>query len=162
MLNYIIIDNGNYISPVITPEFIYYLCIINFLKHNPEKAVDICHNGLGPEEQREEISQEYLKFLKVNSIGQNINYTNDKDDDEEFINYTLTTAQELSNNNNNDKIKQTILKYDIDLYFLSIGIMLLILSVILYLFTPKISCIFIYFSLLCFIFWIGIFKPCFN
>ena len=51
MLNYIIIDNGNYISPVITPEFIYYLCIINFLKHNPEKAVDICHNGLGPEEE---------------------------------------------------------------------------------------------------------------
>ena len=104
MLNYIIIDNGNYISPIITPEFIYYLCIINFLKYNPEKAIDICHNGLGTEEDREEISQEYLKFLKVNSIGQNINYTNDKDDDEEFINYTLTTAQELSNNNN-DKIK---------------------------------------------------------
>ena len=139
----------------------YYLCIINFLKYNPEKAIDICHNGLGPEEDREEISQEYLKFLKVNSIGQNINYTNDKDDDEEFINYTLTTAQELSNNNN-DKIKRTILKYDIDLYFLSIGIILLILSVILYLFTPKISCILIYFSLLFFIFWIGIFKPCFN
>ena len=59
MLNYVIVDNGNYVSPIITPEFVYHLCLINFLKHNPDKAIDICHDGLGPEDDREDISQEY-------------------------------------------------------------------------------------------------------
>lgn len=156
-LNYMVIDNGDYVSPIITPEFVYYLCLINFLKHNPDKVIDISHNGLGSEEEREDIAQEYLKLLKVNSIGQTINYDdNNANDDTEFINSTIEKVK------NDNKIQKMILKHDIDLYLLSIGMLLLILSIILYIFFPKLSCIFIYCSLLCFISWVFIFKPYFN
>lgn len=158
-LNFIVVDD-DYISPIITPEFVYKLCLYNFLKHNPDKAIDICHNGLGPEEDREDLSLEYLKLLKVNSVGQIIKYKKEEEeqeeDDKEFINYTLAAAAKETN-----KVGNLILKYDADLYFLSIGSVLLILSIILYLFNPILSCIFIYSSLFCFIIWVIIFKPCF-
>ena len=65
-------SNETYITPLITPEYIYSLCLLNF--HNtqpPPDIIKIGHVGIDPEEEHNLI-QEYLSFLEINSLGQRI------------------------------------------------------------------------------------------
>ena len=159
-LNYIVLDDGKYISPIITPEFIYYLCLINFLKYNSDQKINICHNGLGPEEEREQIALEYLSLLKVNSIGLTIKYTdNDNDNDNDFIKSTTSKIFSHKNNNNNSIIMKGILNYNIDIYFLIICILLLIISFLFFISNPKYSFILSVLSFIFLIIWFVIFQP---
>jgi len=75
-LSYVTINNKNskYISPLITPEYIYTLCIIEFIYQNPELKITIGYNGINQEELLTLID-EYLLNLEVNSVGQYIDYS---------------------------------------------------------------------------------------
>lgn len=66
------------LSPLVTPEFIYNLCIINFHSTYPENVNDIGRNGLDPTEEYEMVYT-YLSFLKINSAGQHIMIHDDND-----------------------------------------------------------------------------------
>ena len=170
ILNYIVLENGEYISPIITPEFMYYLCLLNFIQYNPDKMIDICHNGLGPEDESEEIALDYIKSLTVNSIGQKIEYSNNNDsndndnsikDDNNDDKYFIKNI--INKTNNNDNMINLMINYHIDVYFLIIGTLLLIFSMILILTNYlQFSCILLYFSLLFYIIWFYIFLPTFS
>ena len=162
-LDYVVLDDGDYASPVITPEFIYHLCLLNFLEKNPEQNITICYNALGPEEEREQVALEYIKWLKVNSVGQMIQYenTNTKDDDDKFI-QTM-----IDNSKNNQSIHQRIInhmkKYNTDIYILCLASILLVISLILLLLRhPRSSCFWFYISLLLYFVWFSVFYPVFS
>ena len=148
---------------MITPEFIYHLCLLNFLEKNPEQNITICYNALGPEEEREQVALEYIKWLKVNSVGQMIQYenTNTKDDDDKFI-QTM-----IDNSKNNQSIHQRIInhmkKYNTDIYILCLASILLVISLILLLLRhPRSSCFWFYISLLLYFVWFSVFYPVFS
>jgi len=75
-LSYVTINNKNskYISPLITPEYMYTLCLIEFIYQNPELKITIGYNGINQEELLTLID-EYLLNLEINSVGQYIDYS---------------------------------------------------------------------------------------
>ena len=65
-------DAAAYITPIITPEYIYSLCLLNFhTTHLNDDVINIGHVGIDPEEEGELI-REYLSHLRINSAGQRI------------------------------------------------------------------------------------------
>lgn len=73
--------NLNVVSPLVTPELVYNLCLVNFHSNFPKYSNEIGRTGLDPNEGVE-LTCEYLSLLKVNSVGQRLLYeTNDDNDD---------------------------------------------------------------------------------
>ena len=85
-------NNNNIISPLITPELIYNMCLVNFHSKFPKYINEIGRTGLNPNEGIE-LAFEYLSLLKVNSIGQYL-YKFDEIDD---INITETVDNVMKN-----------------------------------------------------------------
>ena len=90
-LSYIsITDNkGNeFISPLVTPEFIYNICLVNFHSNFSEEDVNkMGRTGIKPEMEFE-LLEEYLFALEVNSIGQRLDGWKDVETNE----FTITHA----------------------------------------------------------------------
>ena len=72
-------NNNKIVSPLITPELVYNICIINFTSKYSKFAKAIGQTGLDPEEGID-IALDYLSSLKVNSVGQYLYYNNSNDD----------------------------------------------------------------------------------
>ena len=153
-LNYIVIGNEDYVSPIITPEFVYYLCLINFLTNNPQMKMDINHNGISQFEHYD-VVLEYLTSLKVNSIGQRLMMMVEEEEEEEK-DMKLDNKVESKNNNNNNNIFKRMIHHNQDLYFLIIGVVLIIIAILTK--TVILSTICIYSSLSCFVIWFSIFR----
>ena len=101
------------LSPLITPEFIYNLCIINFHNLYPENINDIGRTGLDPQEEYILI-QQYLSFLKINSIGQYI-FIHDNND-LSIINTMENIMMENKKNKNDDNVEaESILENSTDM-----------------------------------------------
>ena len=102
-------NKNKIVSPLITPELVYNLCLVNFHTKYSKYAKDIGQTGLDPEEGIE-IALDYLFLLKVNSLGQylyyNNNYNND-DDDQMTTNMTIIdTIHNIVNQKGRKKIKK--------------------------------------------------------
>ena len=157
-VNFISINNGAYVSPIITPEFTYYLCLVNFLETHYDQKLNICHNGLGSEEQIENIALEYLSCLEINSVGQTIGVEEEEEEEEEN-NSLLSILQQKTYDKNDIYIIQQILYNNIDMYVLVTGLIFLYLSIFFLFKYPKISCIFVFLTLICFTIWFKLFQP---
>ena len=156
-------DKGtHYISPLITPEYIYNLCILNFINKYPEKKITIGFNGIDPIAHYE-LSTEYITSLTENSAGQRIdllanrNSTTNTNADT-TISATDNTTVKYNNNSKNFIINDT------DIYWLCLGIIFLIMSIILGVNVKTRFHIFMYAilmltSLLCFSYWFIFVKP---
>ena len=173
LVNYVVLDDGDYVSPIVTPELIYYLCLLNFLKHNPDKAVDICHTALANDDDYEEIALYYINCLEINGIGQRIVYKKydktdasakqeeDDDDDDIFIKNVMANVS----NSDNKSLADLIINYQIDVYFLLFATVLLLLVTVLVLLSNSytlFACILLYTSLLLYLIWFTLFLPLFN
>ena len=158
IVKFLLVDDGSYVTPHITPEFVYHLCLINFLQKYYKQKVNICHDGLGPEEEREKIASEYIRCLKVNSIGQTIQYDDAvADNDNDIVD---DDDDEYKKHNEFDKqITLNIIQNNIDVYFLIVAIILLMISLLLFSFHPKISIFLACPSLLLFTIWFTVFQP---
>ena len=71
-------QDDKYITPLITPEFIYNLCLINFHITHPDDVIAIGHTGIDKVEE-EQILNEYLSFITINSAGQRVFINNYND-----------------------------------------------------------------------------------
>ena len=173
-LNYIVLDDEGssiYASPLVSPEFVYHLCLLNFLKRNPDKNISICYNGLGPEQDREDIALEYIKHLKINSVGQIIRYktsihdanvnniskninTDDEEDNRVFI-------QSIYNRCQTSGYIESMIENNIDVYTLIVVTILFMLSLFLFLFDSSSSyCYRLFYGGLIFYFvWFSLFRP---
>ena len=175
LTRYVVVDDGEYVSPVLTPEFIYYLCLMNFLKHNPDKNTDISHTGIATDDEYEEIALDYIKCLEVNAVGQKIIY--DHNEEENVINSDVIKTDYkdkcVKNNNNiittitnsnNNFLTDCVLRYHIDIYFLILAtLLLLIVSFVLLLNSfSQSACILLYTSLSLYLIWFFIFLPLFT
>ena len=66
-------DSEGFVSPFITPEILYHMCIANFLQMYPEQRIHIGNTGVD-EVELHDITIDYLGALTINSVGQVINY----------------------------------------------------------------------------------------
>lgn len=177
LINYIVLDDGRYVSPIITPEFIYHLCLLNFLKSYPDKAVDICHNALASDDEYESVALDYIKHLKINALGQRIVYNDNdnnndienkinlaEDDNTVFINNIIKSKNNNNNKNTNYNLIDLTIKYQIDIYLIIIGtILLLLVSFILLMGSHHtLACILLYNSILFYLLWFTVFLPIFR
>ena len=144
-------SSGNFVSPFITPEFIYAVCMMNFLKIHPE-----CQNVTGrmgiDELELQKIAHEYLSDLSVNSVGQLIDYNNISAYKIRWGNY-LEKVQKPTPNGMEAKEKQLdfldekkkyttdsqnysryLLEKNYDLFFLQIGVACWLIAILLFLF----------------------------
>ena len=141
--------SGNFVSPYITPEFIYALCMMNFMKIHPE-----CQNVTGrmgiDEFELQKIAYEYLSDLSVNSVGQHIDYNNISTYKIRRGNYlekvkrqNKKTPNEIEEDILEEKTKYTtaspsfsrsLLEKNYDLLFLQIGAACWLIAILLFLF----------------------------
>ena len=167
----------HYTSPLITPEYIYQLCLLNFIEENPSQKINIGITGINPEEHLK-VSMFYLQSLSVNSAGQYISY-----DEEERMKMTTTSTtantytsttdsykakrekgytnyDNNSNNNGNNNNNHT-LRSNSDILLLTLGTFFLILSIVfgyiynrinIFMASMIISCV-------CFVVWFICIKP---
>ena len=100
-------NNNKIVSPLITPELVYNLCLVNFHTKYSKYVKDIGQTGLDPEEGIE-IALDYLFLLKVNSLGQYLYYNNNNDDDDQMTtNMTIIdTIHNIVNQKGRKKIKK--------------------------------------------------------
>ena len=144
LLNYVVLED--YITPIITPETVYYLSLINFLQKNPELKIAICNNAL-PQEDQTNIVLEYLSEMKVNSIGQIINYKEDAIISEDNNNHHISSTIINDNNNNN-----------VIYYPLWLSVLFFIISLTVYFTNLNLSYICIYAGLFSTILWFHLAK----
>ena len=156
MIDYIYIDQNNYVSPLITPEFIYNLCLIQFLISNPEKRAVIGFNGIN-QKKHIDLVNEYLTQLTVNSAGQYIDYKYDNQMSDIQEKKVITLDNQIMDKENNDI---SYLKENKDLLLLITGLALLLFS-LLFLYNgmnvPFNICIL--YSLLTFASWFIVINP---
>ena len=183
LMNFVVLNNGEYVSPIISPEFIYNLCLLNFLERYPDKGADICHNGLANEDKYERVALDYIQNLEINILGQRIRYKKtkemDKDDDDEdeedddkafihsIIKHNNDNENEKNKNNYNfDKILSSfIIDYQIDAYILFFATLLLIITccaLLLNLNYSPLACNLLYVSILFYLTWFTLFLPLFQ
>ena len=114
LLTYLRTPDG-YVTPLITPEFVFNLGIVSFLESNPHLKTDIGYNGVDPEAQYEIVVNDYLSLLTTNSVGQKIDYNNVKEEgggDERFFSIAEKIKKDADDiiliNNNDEKEKRVI------------------------------------------------------
>ena len=168
LVNYVVLNDGDYVSPVVTPELIYYLCLLNFLKQNPDKAVDICHTALANDDEYEEVALHYINCLEINAVGQRIVYNSldktnvkqeENEDDVEFIKNVMKNV-----NTSHKSLTDLIINYQIDVYFLFIATILLLVTAFILLLSSYtfLACILLYASLLLYVIWFTLFLPLYH
>lgn len=77
VLNYLQTPDSRYVTPLITPEIVFKLGLINFVESNPQLNKEIGYNWVDEEAQFEIVQNDYLSFLTTNSLGQKIDYDNE-------------------------------------------------------------------------------------
>ena len=147
--------NTKFISPFITPEFLYNLCLINFITKNPDLTTDIGFDGIDPDQYFDMI-EHYLLNLKINSAGQYIQY-------EDELNDIITPEQkklyETRPTRNNNGINYVI-SSNKDLYLLTLGLLLAAVAMFFFVFYNKLIGSFLcVMSVMCFISWFKWIKP---
>ena len=102
-------NNNKIVSPLITPELVYYMCLVNFNTNYPKYANTIGQTGLDPA-KGVDLACEYLSLLRVNSVGQYL-YDNNNDIKTEYDRGYSETPVSIAidnivrnNNINKDKI----------------------------------------------------------
>ena len=180
-------NNKDYVSPLVTPEFIYHLCLLNFLKYNSDQRIKIGHNAVATDEELEDVALEYLQCLKVNALGQRIEYLNPDKKEEKTIHEAEGDDNDNDVNDNDERVfikgilagrdkkkkrgyhydhdllMDMVLNYQCDLYILIMATLLLMISLILFLISSNllVACIFLYASLFWYTIWFGIFLQVF-
>ena len=155
-------DDDHYISPLITPEYIYSLCILNFINEFPEKKITVGFNGIDPVKQID-ISTEYIIALTENSAGQRIDLLGNKNN-ASFTNNDNVSSPPDQRNNNNKVNENSLLSGNRDIYWLGLGVIFLLIS-IMFSFTKRrkllilLYAIFMVASVSCFSYWFIRIKP---
>ena len=152
----------HYISPLITPEYIYNLCTLNFINKYPDKKITIGFNGIDPVKHFE-VSTEYITSLTENSAGQRIDLLANRNNF--LINDTAITSPSFSSSSSSSNIyrdklmiNETLSKNK-DIYWLCLGIILLLLSFIMGYIDIIAYTLLMLASLSCFSYWFINFKP---
>lgn len=147
----------NYVSPLITPEMIYNICIVNFVQMYPDLRMDIGNTGIS-ETELQNVAFEYLSTLTVNSAGQTIPaYKQEDKQEKEIVTISLLnnkSHQPFDKKNNTT----TIFNNDNDLYLLQAGIFCWVLSLLLFVFLAIKSKTLIVCGIICFTIWFTFIK----
>lgn len=147
----------DYACPMINPEFLYNLCIINFLQMYPNELENIGNMGIS-EVEVQNIALEYLSQLTINSAGQTIinyeEYNKTQNDKEVETTISLLETHEKKKRVNTN----SYLWKDSDLHLLRIGITCWILSLLLFLFLNIKSRMLTICGLVCFFVWFTFIK----
>lgn len=87
---FLVLSSGEYITPHITPEIVYYVALSKFQKRYPKdmETVQTINNV-----QQSELVEEYLRHLTHNSLGQKIAKNNGGEHQERLVAETLQTAK---------------------------------------------------------------------
>ena len=104
LLTYLRTSDG-YVTPLITPEFVFNLGIVSFLESNPHLKTDIGYNGVDPEAQFDIVTNDYLSLLTTNSVGQKISYENENNNEPERRFFSIAETME-KRKNNEDIVKE--------------------------------------------------------
>ena len=80
---------NKFLSPLITPEYIYNQCLANFHSKFPNEVNKMGRTGIDPEKEIA-LVEEYLLSLKVNSIGQLLYNFNENNDTNTKLSVTKT------------------------------------------------------------------------
>lgn len=152
----------NYASPLITPEFVYNLGVVNFVKMYPDLRVNIGHTGI-PENHLQRVAFEYLAALTVNSAGQTIDKNNvqqeEKEEEEEKAKATLLLSESSSQHSRvKSNTSSFFLRNDTDLGLLQVGIFCWVLSLLLFVIVNIKSKTLVVCGMICFIVWFTFIK----
>ena len=90
---FINLNDGEYVTPLITPDLLFRVCVNQFLSEYPHHAVTVGHDCISPTLQLElDLVQEYLTHLTHNSLGQRITTTSSPTSPSESLDSILHRA----------------------------------------------------------------------
>ena len=146
------------ISPFITPEFLYNLCLINFITKNPDQNTDIGFDGIDSE-QHYDMMEQYLLDMKINSAGQYIELE-DKDKQNDVITLEQKKSYKATPTTFTGNRINYVIASNKDLYLLTLGLLLTVMAIFFFMFYKKLIGIFLcVMSVTCFTFWYKWIEP---